>query len=345
MKKKFKIFDYTWHVPHQYDMMYALRNDCEFYYCINVKSEWDITKRPKPDNLNLVTHYEPGKYDIAILHLDQSVVLHNQKREIYVELNKFIKDIPKVVINHGTPVFPEGFYGSDLCLRQMEQHCVTTIKELLGGNTMVVNSHTAASNKEWGFGIPIVHGINVKDWLDLPKEPRVFSALSPLGFDTYYNRDCLVAVSEFLKEIYGHYLAYAKVNIDTGNSPEDYKNYLGRSLLYLDTSYRTPMNRARTEAFLSGCCVIQVEGAHDLERWARHKENIVLVPDNPEEIAKVVAYYIEDGYQEAIKIGQKGKKMALEHFHPERYRLDWLQVIQRLVRKDTIYFDSPVFID
>jgi hypothetical protein len=48
---------------------------------------------------------------------------------------------------------------------------------------MVVNSHTAASDKEWGFGHPIVHGMDPGEWFDLPKEPRIFTALSPAGFD------------------------------------------------------------------------------------------------------------------------------------------------------------------
>lgn len=331
MSKKYKIFDYTWHIPHQYDLLYALKEDCEFYFCLNTQYSWDLTKRPKPQNLNFVPYYESQTYDVAILHIDQSCVLNNKKKLIYNQLNALINDVPKIVINHGTPVFPEAYEHTNLSVKEREEKCRTAIMELIGNNTMVVNSHTAASEKEWGAGIPVIHGMNPDDWWDLPKEPRVFTALSTWGLDIYYNRGCLVTVSEYLDRLYGYPLSYAKINVDTGNSPEDYKNYLGRSLLYFDPSYRTPMNRARTEAFLSGCCVIQVEGAHDLERWATHKENIILVPDNPITIAETIAYYLGAGYQEAVAIGQRGKKMAIENFSPAKYSQQWLTVLDQVV--------------
>lgn len=335
MNKKIKIFDYVWHVPHQYDMLYALRNDCEFYYCLNTKKQWETNVRPIPENLHFVTHYEKGVYDLAILHLDQQTIADDHiKYLMYDQFNSLITDIPKIVLNHGSPVFPERFLelGCQFPEEKMQRQCVDIIKTLVGDHVMVVNSHTAASEKEWGFGFPIVHGINPADWWDLPKEPRVFTALSPVGFETYYNRTCMIAVADKLDEAYGYILGYAKLNVETSNSPEEYKDYLGRSLLYLDTSIRTPMNRARTEAFLSGCCVIQVEGAHDLERWAKPGENIILVPNDPEVIAATVANMLENGYAEALAIGQQGKQMAIEQFSPERYRTDWLTLIENVLQ-------------
>lgn len=255
-KKKLKIFDYCWHIPHQYDMLNALRDDCEFYFCLDSKKQWVLTQRPLPSNLQFITHYEMGIYDFALLHLDQQItVKFHQKRRIYSEFNDLISDIPKIVINHGTPVFPEFFseVQPSLSEREMEIKCIEIVKLLVGNNTMVVNSFASASPKEWGFGVPIVHGMNPGEWWDLTKEPRVFSAIALAGFEIYYNKDCLIEVSEILYNTYGYVLAYANFNVETGKSFDDYRNYLGRSLLYLDTSFRTPMNRARTEAFLSGC--------------------------------------------------------------------------------------------
>jgi glycosyltransferase involved in cell wall biosynthesis len=342
MNKRVKIFDYVWHIPHQFDMLYALRDDCDFYYCLNTKRQWDTKVRPVPDNLHFVTHYEQGKYDVAILHIDQQMIADDHvKALIYNQFNSHITDIPKIVLNHGSPVFPERFYeiGARLSEVEMEKRCVQIVRSLVGDNVMVVNSHTAASEREWGFGVPIVHGINPEDWCDLPKEPRVFTALSSEGFETYYNRNCMIAVSDKLHDVYGYILGYAKLNVDTGNSPQDYKDYLGRSLIYLDTSFRTPMNRARTEAFLSGCCVVQVEGAHDLERWAKHGENIILVPNDPDIIADIVADILENRYAEAITIGQKGKQMAIEQFSPECYRQNWIALIENVLQTN-IYRSS-----
>ena len=335
MNKKYKIFDYCWHIPHQWDMIRALRNDCEFYYCLAVFREWDTTKRDLPPEINFVTHYEPGIYDVALLHIDQGIIVPNtQKKMIYEHFNSVITDIPKIVLNHGSPVIPEFFseIGLSFSDEEAEKQCVDAVRKIIGKNVMVVNSHTAATEREWGWGVPIVHGIDAGEWYDLPKEPRVFSAMSAMGFDKYYNRECLGEVSDVLYDEYGYMLQYARVNTEIADSPEAYKKYLGKSLLYLDTSFRTPMNRARTEAFLSGCCVIQVEGAHDLERWAKAGENILLVPNDPEKIAKVIAELLHDGYQKAIQIGQKGKEMAIKEFNPERYRKDWLELLQNLTK-------------
>ena len=335
MDGKYRIFDYCWHIPHQWDMTRALRNDCDFFYGLNIHSDWDTSKRPLPAEINFVSHYEPGKYDIAILHVDQRVIdPGSHKRMVYEQFNSIITDIPKIVVNHGSPVFPEYYsaIGLSLSQAQTEKMCIDAVRELIGDNVMVVNSHTAASEKEWGFGIPVVHGMNPDEWHDLPKEPRAFTALSPAGFDRYYNRECMLAVSDELEDQNGCLLQYARLNVDAGNTPESYKQYLGRSLLYVDTSFRTPMNRARTEAFLSGCCVIQVEGAHDLERWAKDGENIILVPDDPKTIAKAISELLHEGYQRAIQTGQKGKEMAIREFNPERYRKDWLRLIRDVIK-------------
>jgi hypothetical protein len=332
-KDKIRIFDYCWHPAHQWDLVQALKEDCTFTYGLNVKRHWDASSRPLPGEVRFVTHYEPGAYDVAILHIDQQVVEpFHQKRMVYEQFNSVITDIPKIVINHATPVNPEGFGPEcSLSLQEMEHRCVEGVRSLVGENLMVVNSYAAAGPSEWGFGYPIVHGMDPAEWYDLPKEPRVFTALSPRGLDTYYNRDTMIRASDILFDEYGYVLCYARLNVDFGDNPEAYKHYLGKSLVYLDTSVRTPMNRARTEAFLSGCCVVQVEGAHDLERWAVPGENIILVPDDPAVIARTIAGLLEERYTEALSVGQRGREMALREFSRERYRADWLRLLQQVM--------------
>lgn len=333
--RRLKVFDYTWHIPHQFDMFSALQDKCDFFLCLNAKKQWDQAVRPIPPNVNFVYNYTVGCYDLAILHIDQQVIVPgHQKRQIFEEFDDLIKDIPKIVINHGTPVFPERFHEiglSHLTLKEMQAICIEMVKCLVNGKPMVVNSYDAASDSEWGFGTPIIHGMDADFWKDLKKEPRVFTALAPFGFDYYYNRKCMIAVSDILYKKYGHTLAYAKINIDTSLNFSDYQEYLGKSLIYLDTSYRTPMNRARTEAFLSGCCVVQVEGAHDLIRWAKEGENIIIVPDDPDSIAKTLVQLIEERYLDAIEIGQNGKEMAKREFNIIRYRNDWMNFINNVI--------------
>ena len=335
MKRKIKIFDYCWHIPYQWDMIQALRDDCEFYYCPNTKTGWDTSIRPIPQELNFVTCYEPGQYDVAILHIDQqSIDPKNIKNRIYEQFNSVISDIPKIVINHGLPVNDNYFraLGLQLSEGEMQERCIGMIREMVGNNTMVVNSITASSEKGWGFGVPIIQGMNPSEWYDLPKEPRAFTALYSMEFDMY-DREFMTEVSDVLYDRYGYVLFYSGINIEVGNTPESYKQYLGKSLLYVDTSYRIPMNHARTEALLSGCCVIQIEGAHDLEYWAKPDENIVTVPENPEEIARVIANFLHEGYQQAIAIGKKGREVAMRQFNYECYRNDWMELFEQTIDK------------
>lgn len=76
---------------------------------------WNTDARPLPKNVEWVPYYEPGKYDLAILHVDQQCVDPLiGKGILYRNLNKVIQDIPKIVINHGTPWWPERWseYGA-----------------------------------------------------------------------------------------------------------------------------------------------------------------------------------------------------------------------------------------
>lgn len=334
-RKRLKIFDTPWHSMHQFDMFNALKDDADFYLCHNSNRSWPLEARPVPENVHFVSYYEAGVYDLAILHVDQQLVNEQiGKRKVYVELNEYIQDIPKVVINHGSPVYPEhlchpAFGCADF--EQAEIKCRELIKELIGNNPMVVNSYEAASEREWGWGTPIVHGMNPDDWRDLPKEPRIFTALSPGGCDEYYNRATMQETARILEEKYGWQLWWAKVNVKTDKSFDFYRDFLGGSLLYLDTSIRTPMNRGRTEAMLSGCCVLQVEGAHDLDRFAKDGVNMIVVPNNPEIIAERAVQILEGEYKRAVEIGQAGRQTAIEMFGRERYRQDWLTLIDSIL--------------
>jgi glycosyltransferase involved in cell wall biosynthesis len=326
----YKILDTCWHVMHQTRLAYALRDDAEFYFVHNSWRDWSdprfLKARPIPPNIKFVPYFEPDKYDFAILHIDQQAVNPDiNKGRIYRELNETITGLPKVVINHGSPIYPEYMQREGMTGDDAIDAIKSQIKALVGDNKMIVNSHDAV--QAWGWGYPIVHGYKPEDYFDLPKEPRVFTALSPAGLDDYYNRACMNEVAIELNKT-GRQLWWAKVNCLADGNFDDYRERLGSSLIYLDTSYKTPMNGARTEAFLSGCCVVQVEGAHDLDRWAVHNKNIVIVPNNPREITKTIVNLLENHYEEAIKIGQEGKKMAQKIFNWKRYREDWLKYIK-----------------
>ena len=129
---KIRIFDVPWHIGHQYEQLKFPWAD--WSWLINYKRNYsesprgdlikrvdgivptnspdsvpvwqsDIlnrTRKIRPDRgFNWVVDYEPGKYDLAILHLDQQCVedgiLEYGKGSVYRHLNSVIKDIPKIV--------------------------------------------------------------------------------------------------------------------------------------------------------------------------------------------------------------------------------------------------------
>lgn len=338
--RKLKIFTTTWHVMHFWDLFNALKKDADFFVCYNMWRDWErdefLAARDIPENATFVCDYEKGKYDFAIFDVDQQITNPDLgKSKVFRDFFELVQDIPKVIINHASPIYPEyaALMEGDKTKAGAQRQCIQIIKGLIGDTLMVTNSYTAASDKEWGWGYPIWHGMDKNEWLDLPKEPRVFTALSVAGCDEYYNRQLMNEVKRQLEETWGYKLLWAKYTLpDTARSLDIYKDYLGRSLIYFDSSYRTPMNRARTEAMFSGCCVVQVEGAHDLDKFAKDGENIILVPNNPTDATEKLVDLIENHYDDCLKIGQAGKQTAIKLFNRERYRQDWLKFIKEILK-------------
>jgi hypothetical protein len=277
--------------------------------------------------------YEPGKYDVAILHLDQQAIepelWSRGKGTLYRDLNEVIKDIPKIVIMHGTTYYPEKF---------SKEQIVDRFKEIIGENTMVTNSKQCA--KDFGFGVPIIHGLDPKEWLDLPKEPRVVTMISPGGLDKYYDREFLEAIKEELLE---RGISHCHITVDWQSKDwEDYKNFLGRSLIYINPTKDSPMPRSRTEAMLSGCCVLTTPW-QDASDFIKHGENGFIigdektgVPRNPASVADLVEKLLEN-YDVAVKVGQEGRKTALKLFSVENYHKQWQDLLEKVTGKKIEY--------
>ena len=61
-------------------------------------------------------------------------------------------------------------------------------------------------------------------------------------------------------------------------------------------------------------------------------DNMILVDNNPDEIANKVIDLIENKYDDCVRIGQNAKKTAIEKFSRERYRQDWLKFIKEVLK-------------
>jgi len=322
-KKKLKVVGVAWHTGHQAEL-FKLPFIESYDLVTNPYRKWATVHRPLSDKCNMIPFYTPGKYDLAILHVDQQSIYNPEKGDriskgrIYKELNETITDIPKVVINHMTPFHDK--YTSE--------QTVSIIKNMIGDNHMVVNSHDA--RKQWGFGHTIIHGMEVDEWWDLPKEPRCIISLSPGGMENAYRRIFPRTVIRLLKEM-GVPIIWIGVDKKFKNFDE-YRDFIGRSLVYFHPAWQSPMPRARTEAMLSGCCIVTtpyqdadtfiIDGVNGfLTSKARIKDPRVM--DSPEYTANLIKRLIIDEPDLAVKIGQEGKKFARNKFNKENFTKQW----------------------
>lgn len=319
--KKLKGFNHPWHLAHQHTLAKLPFVDWE--YLIQYKRPY--SDQPRGDFMagKWVTHYEAGKYDFALLHIDQQCVCDDiyqrGKGMLYRELNELIQDIPKIVIMHGTTYYPEKFSKDEI---------IEKVTEMVGDNVMVTNSKQCA--QDFGFGTPIWHGMDESEWLDLPKEPRVVTMISPAGLDKYYDRQFYEAIREELNE---RGIYHCHITVDwRANDWDDYKNFLGRSLLYLNPTKDSPMPRARSEAMMSGCCVLTTPW-QDADTFIEDGKNGIIIPRNPEWVADKIEELMND-YSKAVEIGQEGKKTAIKEFSLERYYAEWENLLFDTVIKN-----------
>lgn len=281
------------------------------------------------EKMKYVTTYEKGKYDFAILHIDQQSIYDPDnddrisKGRLYQEINELITDIPKIVINHMTPFHDK--YETD--------HVIEVIKAMVGDNFMITNSHEAA--KQWGWGYPIWHGMEVDEWLDLPKEPRAVVALSQAGMEKAYRRIFLHTVMRYLKEMG---VPFFWIGVDRKfNNFEDYRQFLGRSLVYFNPTWNSPMPRSRTEAMLSGCCCVTTP-YQDTTDFIKNADNGYLttmqeindprVMDNPKFAADLIKRLVLDYPEQAKEVGKRGRETARELFNSQAFAKRWEDMLK-----------------
>lgn len=340
--KKLNVFGMVNHLGSQYEVLkLAKKYPIKFHYLENNVRRWSkYSGRPEPtdwltpDQFEWVTHYEPGKYDIALLHVDQQHVDPRiGKGQLYRQTNALIQDIPKIVFNHGTPMWDD-FYTEDAVVNGGIVHTtkgpieLDGMKKLIGDNFMVVNSYEAVNR--WGWGYPIIHGMDPDEWYDLPKEPRVALSLSPGGLSKYYNRELITAIKGAVKEKSGLDVYHINVNISfEKDNWEEYKRFIGASLINISPYKDSPMPRSRTEAMLSGSCIL-TSRYHGADEFIEHGVDGFIVPDNPLSYANAIHAIINGSYKDALLMGQRAKVKAQTIFHIDRYLEDLWYVISEV---------------
>lgn len=335
-ERRLRVFGVVNHLAHNYELLkLSEQYPIDFTYLLNNVRKWGrMAHRKMPDHLKWTTHYEPGAYDVAILHVDQQAVDPNiGKGHLYRQLNEIITDIPKIVINHGTPMWDEKYTekmvinGGTILDKKGKEVKIDGMKELIGDNFMVVNSYESVNR--WGWGYPIIHGLDPNEWLDLPKEPRVVLSLSPAGLDKYYNRQLISYLSSYLPEQVGLDLVHLNVNYPVIDE-QDYKEMIGSSLITVYPFRDSPMPRSRTESMLSGACVLSSR-YHNADEFIEHGVNGFIMPDNPMSYVETINQLVNHNYRETVKIGQRGKEMAQNTFKLNRYLVEWNELLHEVV--------------
>lgn len=312
---KIRILDVCWHIGHQYEMLKF--PFVEWSWLAQYVRLFNPASRGRLEGMmRHVPYYEPGKYDAAILHLDQECILPAEwqwgKGAIYREMDEAIQDIPKIVIMHGSPYAPEALPTPAI---------VDKVRTAVGRNYMVVNSHEAA--RQWGWGEVIIHGMDAGEWWDLPKQPRVLTVLSPQGMPAYYDRPFLEDVR---KELMRRDIVHCQIGRDyVARNWDVYRRVLGSSLIYFNPTAEAPMPRARTEAMLSGCCVLTTP-SHDAGSYIENGRNGYLVDRNPVEVANLVESLLHDPAK-AVSVGRNGKQTAEQRFDWRRFAGQWEQFL------------------
>ncbi len=317
--KELRVIGVPWHTAHQFELAKIFK---QYDLMLNMWREWGSTSRNMPENMNIVLDFDPKDYDLAILHIDQQCIDPRiSKGLLFKEFKKLTEGMKRVVINHMTPFHDQ--YEND--------QVISMIKEMVGDIPMITNSEEAAV--QWGWGTPIIHGLEANDWLDLPKEPRAVACLSSAGMNKAYRRELLHATMDILKER-GIELIWIMGNVKF-NTVEEYKEYLGRSLVFVHLAWQSPMPRSRTEAMLSGCCVVTTKH-HDISKYIEDGVNGFIVPDNPTVAADLIESLITKRVREAVEIGQRGKQMAIEKLNHDRWASDWQNFLSTKIFTESI---------
>lgn len=346
LMKKYKVIDHCWHQAHSWEL---LKNPYfEWYYLLNTYRKWHWTIRGADLPATWVPYIEKEKYDFAILHLDQSCIDPRLgKSKLFREAKEAVKGIPTVVLMHGTPMLDgytekEVIYGGAQRQLKNSNKFITMdgIKDLVGDLPMIVNSYR--SKERWGWGDVIWHGMDKDEWYhDLPKEPRVITTMSPAGMSNeYYGRHLLQAVRQILAEDFGIKHQWVMLDYEPEfdckkvhrNAFDSYRDFIGRSLIYFNPTFDSPMPRSRTEAMLSGCCTITTN-YHDEDKFIKSGVNGFIVPKDAYMIANLIKELIYNHPKEAEEIGKRGRQTAIETFDVNRFSNDWLDFIENKLLK------------
>jgi glycosyltransferase involved in cell wall biosynthesis len=247
--------------------------------------------------------------------------------------------LPKIAICHGTPQF-HGQYNLHYDrpdLMQVIEPAREKLVDYVGDMLVVCNSHQAA--REWRFrnSRVIWHGF---DPTEFPAATYRRGILSPIGPNTisrpHYRGYFLYqkVFEQFPKEYRPgtlHVPDPSPLFQDNAYAVRKYRNYVDeiRSYsVYFNPTLRSPMPRSRGEPMMCGVATVSANN-HDVDMFIRNGVN-GFYSNEAIELREQLLYLCRNP-DAARKIGQQGRRTALDLFNHDRFLAEWDALIRSVV--------------
>lgn len=313
-----RILDHAWHQPHSY-RLHALPATFD-YYLVGSRT-WDERVRPVPPNWRgFVCDPDPAEYDLILSHIDNWVDRSPLRATPFRVMNLIAKGapgVPRVCIMHGTPDNEEN-----------RQNITRILDDAPGGAPfMVCNSQQAY--EDWGLGPErsraIIHGYDVDEFWSSNR--RTICAITVCSAGEISRSYHGVPLLERIRRDVPVVWCGENGDIPPFPSYEQYREWLATSLIYVHTGQRSPMPGGRTEAMLSGCCVVSTSN-NDADTYIEHGETGFLCDTAVEMIETLKMLLAEP--EQAYRVGKRGREAARVLFAADCFIADWMRLLDDL---------------
>lgn len=363
INKPLKILTYRWQCAHQYEL-FRLPCEFHLVTNKDVLSwDYFIRPLRGNVFFVPFERINEKDYDLVILPFDENAVCpENSAGLVPVRWGTTFKALakslalPMIALCHGAPPYKDENTHPDLVT--LDESSRTAIVDFLGDTMVVCNSYEA--QKQWSFrrSKAIWHGFNPEEYpTSSYKDGIVYVAAEIRRRPWCYGYDVFKeAVNGFPYHLMGKDIAneFKTISVPLYNATRIvnkiaslafknnparvrnllnpwakvvFKNYvdaLRRHSIYLNTTIRSPMPRARAEAMLAGLSVVTLPH-HDVAMFIKNGEN-GFIAENAGEMREHLTYLFKHP-AEIEKIGKRGQETARREFHIERYLSEWKKLI------------------
>lgn len=300
MNARLRILKYPWHIGHDYELT-KLPHD--FSFLTDTSRRWETSQRPIPDGVKLIpSRGAEREHDVMILHVDQWIFEEPEKLYLF----KHWRDrFPgrKIIINHGCELV-------DGCSPE-------SMQALVGDLEVVCNSSTA--HERWGMQNSrfIRHGMSPDEWPTTSYElnnlvvVQAYQSTRHLAYRGHDEVNAIEAAGAKLDWV-GRDRKFSRFN--------DYRDFLGKSSIFLNPSLASPNPRTRTEAMLCGLAIVTTD-THGESDYIENGVNGFASND----IGQLTEWLkmLQADPALAQKIGKAGQATARDIFHIDRFVDQW----------------------